>query len=250
MHMEQRNDATPHSLPPLSGEGLQRRLERAERLLACFGKAVCHELPSRLVAIQGLLRVLEAEAADQLAPEMREYLHRLSAVGQRAETLVADLAELSRVGRNVQTAEVVNLTEVSLEAAAEVNQLFPGQPIEYDIAKGSPPLTVPYAALRQVLVQLLRQAVAGAATERPLRLEIAAQRKADGVELRVADNGRGLPPERQNKVFEPFAGSAEGTDSGLGLFLVRHLVDTFGGTIEFHSEPGRGSTFTIFFRSP
>jgi signal transduction histidine kinase len=154
------------------------------------------------------------------------------------------------VSRNPQTPEAVNLAEVCQEAVAEVNQLFPAQPIEYDIAKGTPLLTVPYDEFRQVLVQLLCNAVATAATDRPLRVEVEAQRKGDWVELQVADNGRGLPPERQANVFEPFPGGAEGTDSGLGLFLVLHLVDTWGGTIQFRSEPGRGSIFTIFVRNP
>src|SRR5262249_16915557 len=137
------NEGAPHPFTAQSREELQRRLDRAERLLACFGKAVTHELPTRFVAIQGFLRVLEVDTGDQLASEAREYLHRLRAVAERAQTLVGDLAALSRVGRNPQPPELVNLSEISHEAAAEVNQLFPGQVIEYDIAKGSPPLTVP-----------------------------------------------------------------------------------------------------------
>jgi two-component system phosphate regulon sensor histidine kinase PhoR len=248
--MDQPNEAAAQPLPPPSAEELRRRLERAERLLACFGKAVGHELPSQLVVVQGLMRVLEDEAADQLAPEMREYLHRLGAVTQRARILVADLAELSRVGRNPQPPEAVNLAEAGPEAVAQVNQLFLGQPMEYHIAEGSPSLIVPAAALHQVLVQLLRHAVATAASDHPLRVEIGARRSGDGIELWVADNGRGLPAESQPHAFEPFARSAGEGDSGLGLFLVRHIVDSWGGTVQFHSAPGQGSTFTIFVRSP
>jgi two-component system sensor histidine kinase KdpD len=248
LFMNRPDEAVVQRQPPLSAGELQRRLESAERLLACFGKAVGHELPSRLVAIQGLLRILETDLGDGFAPETREYLQRLSAVTTRAQTLVADLAELSRVGRDPQPPEPVNLAEVGLEAAAIVKQLFPGQPLEYHIAEGSPNLIVPFCALRQVLVQLLRHAVRTAAPDRRLRVEIGARARAGGVELRVADNGQGLPAECQGDAFVPFARAAGETDSGLGLFLVRHIVDGWGGTIGFHSEPGRGSTFTLFVR--
>jgi signal transduction histidine kinase len=248
--MNEANEAAAQPLPSPSTEELQRRLRRAERLLACFGKAVGHELPNRLVAVQGLLRELECGAADRLDPEALEDLHHLATATKRAQDLVADLAELSRVDRNPQPSEPVNLAEVGVEAVAVVKQLFPAQPLEYDIAEGSPSLTVPYAALCQVLVQLLRHAVATAAFDRPLRLAISGRRSGDGVELRVADNGRGLPPEGKPDAFEPFARGAGEGDSGLGLFLVRHIVESWGGTIQFHSEPGEGSTFTLFVRSP
>jgi signal transduction histidine kinase len=248
--MNEANDTAPQPLPSPSGEELQRRLRRAERLLACFGKAVGHELPNRLVAVQGLLRELECGAADRLDPETLEDLRHLATATKRAQDLVADLAELSRVGRDPQQPEPVNLAEVGLEAATIVKQLFPAQPLEYDIAEGSPGLIVPYAGLRQVLVQLLRHAVATAAFDRPVRVAISARRSGNGVELRLADNGRGLPPDRKLDAFEPFARGAGEADSGLGLFLVRHIVESWGGTIQFHSEPGEGSTFTLFVRSP
>jgi two-component system OmpR family sensor kinase len=248
--MNKPNQAAAQPPPPPSAEELQRRLQRAERLLACFGKAVGHELPNRLVAVQGLLRELARGATDRLDPETLEELHHLATITKRAQDLVADLAELSRVGRDLQEPEPVNLAEVGLEAAATVKQLFPAQPFVYDIAEGSPNLIVPYAALRQVLVQLLRHALTTAAANSLLRVEMGTRRSGDGVELWVADNGRGLPPESQPDAFEPFARGAGEGDSGLGLFLVRHIVDGWGGTIQFHSEPGRGSTFTIFVRSP
>src|SRR5262249_44582476 len=147
--MNQVNEAPPQLLSPPSAEELQRRLERAERLLACFGKAVGHELPNQLVAVQGWLRELELDAADRLPPETRKELDHLAAVLKRTQTLIAALARLSRVGRNPQPAEPVDLAEVSNVAAAEVKQLFPAQPFGYDIAEGSPTLIVPYAALRQ-----------------------------------------------------------------------------------------------------
>src|SRR5262249_27245123 len=135
-------------------------------------------------------------------------------------------------------------------AAAAVKQLYPARPFEYDIAEGSPNLFVPPAGLRRVLVQLLRHAVFTAAADRPLRIEISARRSGDGVELRVADNGRGYAAASQPDAFEPFAHGAGEGDSGLGLFLVRHVVDGWGGTIQLHAEPGEGSIFTIFVRSP
>src|SRR5258708_14346566 len=75
---------------------LQRRLEFAEQLLACFQQVVGHELPNHLIAIQGLARVLEIEEGASLNPESREYLRRLGANAGRGQLLPSPLAGIGR----------------------------------------------------------------------------------------------------------------------------------------------------------
>ncbi|HXG10237.1 MAG TPA: HAMP domain-containing sensor histidine kinase [Gemmataceae bacterium] len=232
-------------------EQIRRRLEQAERLLNCFQQALGHELPNQLVAIQGLLRVLALEERDRLGPESREYLERVTAAARRVHELVRALAELGRTARDDQPAETISLAEAISEAAAEVKLLYPDYRIEYDFSHPAPALTVPRPALHRVLVQLLGHASRAGTPDRPIRVRVGARSTDAGVEFWVADDGVGLSPAQQRQLFEPFAGPDRPEGAGeLGLFLVRHIIEGWGGTINVRSEPGQGTTFTITVRGP
>lgn len=240
----------PTSEPETSAElrRTRRRLEQVERLLACFQKALGHELPNQLVALRGLAQMLEMEEGERFDAAGRDYLGRLSAVSQRVYTLVRGLADAGRAFRDRPPAEEVGVEELAREAAAEINTLYPGQSIGYHFSEPTPFLTVSRLALRQVLVQLLRNAAQAGVAGRPVHIEIGGRHTAAGVEFWVADDGRGLSPERQQRLFEPFPGSdVPASGNGLGLFLVRLLVEDWGGSVQAQSEPGKGSRFTVTF---
>jgi signal transduction histidine kinase len=225
-------------------ESLQRELLGAEQLLACFRQAMGHDMPNHLVAIRGLVRLLEMEEKDRLAPVSREYLQRIATVIQRVEMLVRTLAEICKVGRRDRHAESVSLADVAQEAAAEISQLFPGRVIEYDWPESPFVLTVLRPDLCQVLVQLMRNAVQATPEPAPVQIEIGA-REAQR-EFLVADKGRGLPPELQARLQDFLSGRlAKNPGNGLGLVLVRRIIDTWGGKIRIESGQGRGTTFTI-----
>src|SRR5437870_1875703 len=103
--------APPHPYEP-TPEDDRRRLARAERLLACYRQAVGHELPNQLVAIQGLVRVLEFEEGARLSAEGRDYLQRLAAAAQRTHALLRTLAAIGRVGREPVGPEPLALADV------------------------------------------------------------------------------------------------------------------------------------------
>jgi signal transduction histidine kinase len=238
-------------LPPnatLSEGELRVRLERAEKLLACHQTALGHELPNHLVAINGLLQFLTLEEETHLTAEGREYVRRLVAATQRVQTLVGRLADIGRLLRDSWRFERVALNEALREAAAESKKLCPQAIIGYDLCEPSPELLVARKALRQVLLELLRNAVAAAPAGRPPRIEIGTrtQPPPGGVEFWIGDDGRGLSPERQRRLFEPFPGSdLAAAGSGLGLFVVRLLVEIWGGTVRVESIHGQRTTVTV-----
>jgi signal transduction histidine kinase len=222
---------------PANSERKQANVE--DWLLACFQKALGHELPNHLVATQGLLRLLEMEEGERLSNDGRDYLRRLSAGAERSQALIRALAEIIQAARSTEPAQVVPLPEVVREVAAEMKQLFPTRAIDflYDIL--IPVLVVPPRSFRQALVHLLRQAIQSALDPNP-RVEVGASPTPAGVELRVTDNGPVLSAEQQHHLFEPFAGGEEGSAQRLSLVLVRTLVDNWGGSVQVQSEPGRG----------
>jgi two-component system sensor histidine kinase HydH len=216
--------------------------DQAEQLLACFQKALGHELPNQLVAIQGLARLLEGESG--LGPEGRALVGRLVDLTRRADGLVRALADLGRLCRERAPGPPLAPADVAREAAAAVNFVSPEVAIEYDLENALPHLTVPRRALYQVLLHLLHNAVQSAAPGRPLRVALGGSHGPEGVSFWVADNGRGLDDAQVGQVFDPFPGGAAGED-GLGLFLVRLVVAGWGGTVRAASEPGKGTRLTV-----
>jgi signal transduction histidine kinase len=218
-----------------------------ERLLLVLQKALGHELPNQLIAVQGLARVLDLESGERLSAEGREYLTRLSAAAQRTHEFIRALADLVRAVRTAPPDQPTSVSDVARQTIAELKQLFPGRGIDYHLPQAELLLSVPAAGLRQVFLHLLRNALQAASPERSPRVEVGARETAEGVEFWVADNGRGLSAEAQQRLFEPFVRSLAGAGGiGLGLNLVRILVESWSGRLRVDSNPGQGSTFTVY----
>jgi signal transduction histidine kinase len=227
-------------------ERLQRELKSAEQLLACFRQAMGHDMPNHLVAIRGLVRLLEIQEKDGLAPASQEYLQRVTAVTERAESLMRMLAEICKVGRRDRLAESVLLGDVAQEAAAQINQLFPGRAIEYHLPEQPFLLTALRPDVRQVLVQLMRNAVQASPEGRPVHIELGTRQTSSVREFWVADRGQGISSEQREHLKDFLSGElARNPGNGLGLVLVRRIVDYWGGSIRMESEPGGGTTVVI-----
>jgi signal transduction histidine kinase len=222
------------------------RDERTDRLLGVLQKALSHELPNRLIALQGFLQLLDLEETGRLSPDGQDYVKRLSAATQRTAALVKGLADLVRNARTTEVAERFLLTDALREAAAEVKQLAPAAIMEYDFRDAGCSIQLPRTAFRQVVAHLLRNACQAACPERSLHIVVGTRTTAGAVELRVSDNGRGLAAGQLLRLFEPFAGrDAAAAGAGLGLIQVRHVVEGWNGTLHVQSEPDRGSSFSI-----
>jgi signal transduction histidine kinase len=203
-----------------------------QRVLAALQKALNHELPNRLVAVQGLARLLDLEEGERLGPEGRDYLARIAAGADRLHALVSALAEVARLARPAPPAEAVDLAEVVAEVLTEAKQLAPDRSAEYHGPGPGLIVSVPRTALCRVLVLLLRRAGAG-------RVEVSTRA---GAEIRITGDGLGLPPEMIELLFEPFTGQ---DDPGLDLFLARQLAEGWGGAVRVESAPGAGSAFVV-----
>jgi two-component system OmpR family sensor kinase len=231
---------------PDPADPARRRIEQLERLLGCFQKALGHELPNQLVALQGLARLIEMEQADRLDEEGRAHLLRLADLARRTDGLVRALAEIGRLTRDCGQTEASSLSDAAREAAAEVSVSTPGWSIRYALDPEATVLPVSRRSLRLVLVHLLRNAVQ-ANGGRASHVEVGSRRGADGIEWWVKDDGRGLPETQEPRLFECFAA---GATAGLGLFVVRQLVAGWGSSVRVHSEPGAGATIFILVRTP
>ncbi len=226
------------------------RLSELARMKSTFLAAVSHELRTPLAAILGLAELLSRRSARQTPERTGEMLDQILDQGQRLGGLIDDLLDATRVesgGLRVQLGDVdigrvIANVEASFRAAgaALVVRAAPGLPLA--VGDG--------ARLEQVVSNLVtngfKHSPAGA------RVAVAADADAARVRITVTDTGTGIEPEFLAHIFEPFTQAAGVTGRrdglGLGLYIVRGLVDAMGGAVEAQSTPGQGSRFTVWLQ--
>ncbi|MCB0163580.1 MAG: HAMP domain-containing protein [Anaerolineae bacterium] len=225
-------------------------LESAEQLRRNLLADVAHELRTPLTVVQGNLRAI----LDEVYPLDQSEMARLYEQTRLLSRLVNDLHELAQAEAKqlplnrdeTDIARLVGTVSDTFRPSAEAK----GITLNSEIAADTPPVQVDAARLTQVLQNLLANALRH--TPEGGRITIQAGPDGDSLRLSVADTGEGIPPEHLPHVFDRFyrtdhARTRDRGGAGLGLAIVRALVEAHGGSIKVTSAgvPGQGSTFTI-----
>jgi signal transduction histidine kinase len=226
---------------------------RTNQLRSEFVSGVSHELktPITLVRLYGetLLR------HDTLTTEERKEFYRIiTRESARLGRLVDQILSFARIERGELTYEMKegDLAPLASGVIEDYREWLEhaGFTVQVAIPESAPAVRFDPAAVSQALVNLLDNAAkySGASREIAARLDI----HAGGVAIEVQDHGVGIAAEEQSKIFERFYRARSRTGKGgygLGLFMVRHIMDAHGGRVEVDSAPGRGSRFRLEFPS-
>ncbi|MBL8056089.1 MAG: HAMP domain-containing protein [Anaerolineales bacterium] len=227
--------------------GLADSLARTEQLRRQLVNDVAHELRTPLTNLRGYLEAVR-DGLLQPTPEVVASLSEEAALLGRLVDDLQDLA-LAEAGQLRLVRRPVALAELAQSSAAALApRLAPGQMIRIDVPDGLPELDGDPERLGQVLRNLLVNAVEHSPAGGEIR--ISAGRRGALVAVSVSDMGEGIPAEHLPHVFERFyradpARARTTGGAGLGLAIVRQLVEAHGGTIQAASAVGRGSTFTF-----
>ncbi|HMJ15269.1 MAG TPA: ATP-binding protein [Polyangiaceae bacterium] len=232
-------------------EAIACELENANRTKDEFLATVSHELRTPLNAILGWVRMLRCGS---LPAEKHERALEIIERNANSQTrLIEDLLDVSRIvsGKlrlDVQTVDLEMVVENAVEAvrpAATARNVSLLQTIDPNAG----PILADPGRLQQVVWNLLTNAVKF--TPRGGRIVLAVRKRDSFVDIGVSDNGQGIEPEFLTKIFERFR-QADATTTrkygglGLGLSIVRHLVELHGGTVHVESEgEGKGAAFTV-----
>ena len=231
-------------------EALYDELRAKNDELERFAFSVSHDLKGPLFTLRGFLQLLEKDLAAGDETRVAQDIARLTGAAESMDRMLENLLELSRAGRILDEPEVVSPNEL----VEEVLEMLAGQ-IEQrgahvEVAPDMPHMLGDRQRLLQVFLNLISNGIKFTELDAEPRVEIQAQRKGPLVECTVKDFGSGVPPEHQEKVFQLFerlGKKNEGT--GIGLALVRRIVETHGGTIELESA-GDGEGTTLRFTIP
>ena len=250
--MAQMREANEHLVvAAVRAQTLTEEAETASHLKDEFLAAVSHEIRTPLSAVLGWARILESK---KLPPEQTE--HAIAAIGRNASALahmIDDLLDMSRIlkGAVRLTLAPVDLTAAAQEALDTVRPLAATKNVHltFDAASGSRTVRGDAGRLQQVIWNLLSNAIKF--TPEGGRVDVFIESANDHVEIRVVDTGLGISPNFLPHVFERFRQAEDATTHrhtglGLGLGIVRQLVELHGGTVRAASPGvGQGATFTV-----
>jgi PAS domain S-box-containing protein len=229
-------------------EALQQRttqLEAANKELEAFAYSVSHDLRAPLRAMDGFSRILLEEYAPQLDAEAQRYLQIVRANAQQMGDLIDDLLTFSRLSRQPLNKQPVDMNQLARQALDEVRRAQPDRSPEL-VSGDLPPCQADPALLKQVWVNLLSNAFKFTAKRELARIEMGCQLDQGQPIYFVRDNGTGFDMQYADKLFGVFqrfhrAEDYEGT--GVGLALVRRVVDRHGGRIWAEAQVDGGATF-------
>ncbi len=230
---------------------LVEELGDANRAKSDFVASMSHELRTPLNVIIGYNDMLLEGGLGTVAPEQAKVLKRARRNAVDLLTLIDSTLDLSRLesGALQVNREPVDLRSVVRHVESEVRNLWtkPGVEQEWRIAEDFPIVSTDASKL----ILILRNLASNAMKFTPAgRVDVEVGLDDDGLSIVVADTGIGIAVDKQAVIFEPFR-QADGSISvrqgglGLGLHIVRRMVELLGGTIELRSEPGAGSTFCV-----
>jgi signal transduction histidine kinase len=230
----------------LSERTAELRESNAELETFCY--SVSHDLRAPLRALQGFATALLADHADRLDEEGQDYARRLAGAARRMDSLIQDLLAYSRVGRSDMQLRPVSLASIVAEALEQVKSEAKERGAEVTVDPALPTVVGHRGTLVQVSSNLLSNALKFVAPGTPPRIRVRAERSDGNVRLWVEDNGIGIAPEHQERIFRVFErlhGIEAYPGSGIGLAIVRKAVVRMGGRAGVESEAGRGSRFWI-----
>lgn len=219
-------------------------LERSNRELDQFAYAASHDLRAPLRGISNLVTWLEEDHSESLDEEAKEYLRLMRSRVGRLEMLIEGLLEFSRIGRVRGSMAETNVEEMVREVT---DMLGPAEGIAVEVETPLPSLRTERLRLRQVFHNLLTNAVKYARS----RVKVGAEREGAYFRFHVSDDGEGIPEEYQTKIwgiFQRLETREEVEGTGIGLAMVKKIVEDQGGRAWVVSKPGEGATF--YFQWP
>jgi signal transduction histidine kinase len=243
MQIEGKNRELEQRADEIEVKNSELQSQNAE--LERFNYTVSHDLKAPLVTIKGFLGLLQKDINAQDSDAMDRDVGQIGDAADQMARLLDELLELSRIGRQMNPPENLDLSELVSEAIERVSIQIEDKGIDLRIAPDLPAVRGDPGRLLEVFQNLVDNAAKFMGDQESPRIEIGARRDNGEVYCFVRDNGVGIKPEYHDRVFDLFDRlDTRVAGTGVGLALVKRIVEVHGGRIWVESDgEGLGSTF-------
>jgi len=229
-------------------ETLEVLVEERTAELETFAYSISPDLRAPLRAMEGFSNALVEDYGEKLDGRGQEYAERIIKAARRMDTLINDILTYSRISRTEIKIRPVDLNKAVKEATKQHMDEINTKKASVEIKGKLPKVDGHYPVIVQIISNLISNALKYVGPRTKPKITISADTKNDSVRLSVKDNGIGIEPKHQDKIFKIFErlhGIEHFSGTGIGLALVKKGVERMGGNVGVESKAKKGSKFWI-----
>ncbi|MFZ0041671.1 MAG: ATP-binding protein, partial [Solirubrobacteraceae bacterium] len=224
-----------------------RELARSNAELDQFASIASHDLQEPLRKVRTFTERIRESEGDTLSERGHDYLQRANASAERMQRLIEDLLRYSRVGSQGQPFRLVDLGQVTAEVIEDLDDQITRSGAIVRVG-ALPTISADPPQMRQLMQNLISNALKFTREGVTPEVDIEGKMDSGWVSITVRDNGIGFDPQYSRRIFRVFErlhGRGTYAGTGIGLALCRKIAERHGGTVDAHSVPDEGSTFTV-----
>jgi light-regulated signal transduction histidine kinase (bacteriophytochrome) len=225
-----------------------RELNKMNAELESFAYISSHDLQEPLRKIQIFTSKIAEDELHILSEKTKHYFERIQASANRMQVLIEDLLAYSRLGATRSVFINTDLSEIVVDTIAELKEKINLKQAVVELGPLCSLMVIPYQ-MHQLMTNLITNSLKFSRPGIPPIIQIAASVKDGFCHIRFSDNGIGFEEQYQDKIFEVFQRLHNKPDyegTGIGLSIVKKIIENHNGTIKATSRPGQGATFDIF----
>ncbi|MGD9000285.1 MAG: PAS domain S-box protein [Granulosicoccaceae bacterium] len=224
----------------------EQQMLQAEKMAAMgtFAAGIAHELNNPLTGVLNYVQYTRDNIDDK---KLRNYLDKAEHNTLRATKVIQNMLNYSRQSQaEIQDTDIATTIEQAVEIMRpELNKEHID--IKLDLQQTLPSIRANIDTLQQIFINLMANARDAMEQQADKRIAIRAGEEDGFIQVSITDNGSGIPENISNQIFDPFfTTKAPGKGTGLGLALCQRIISNLGGSISYHSEEGRGTTFDLY----